>query len=674
MKNALLIYALLIGTLKAQSPDPAYAILGKAYQELKNANYEAAIGSFRQAIALAPDRAAIRKDLAYTLLKVGQPEEARNQFAEAMKLDPADHHVELEYAFLCHETGQSRIARLIFDRVRQTGDPASRVTAEQAFHNIDDPLAQGIARWSEALRLEPDNFSAHRELARIAEQRSNWALAAKHYEAAWRLKPSERALLLDLGRVWKELGNREESYAALLAASRGAQPRVAEEARQLLGSRYPYVYEFRLALQLDPANVELRRELAYLLLEMGKKDEAETEFQRIVESAPEDLLSTAQLGFLHLQRKDAAGGAALLQIILKAEKGDELEDRVRTALVLPKQLRQRPEVPRRQISEEARELADRSYKAGYLNDALKYLTIAHEADPLDFDVMLKLGYTNNMLRKDREAVDWFALARRSPDPTIAAEAHRAHSNLEPQFKNTRTTAWLLPFYSSRWHDVFAYGQMKTEFRAGSLPIRPYVSMRFVGDTRGAVGQPYPQYLSEKAVILGGGIASPYYKGLMGWVETGQSFSYRAQAGQSRTGPDFRGGVSFSRAFGHLLGASKPGAFFENHEDAVYVSRFDHSTLFYTQNKFGYTLPQLEEVAGMRTQLYWNANVTADTKQQFWANFAETGPGVRLRWNFLPQAMVFSVDVLRGAHTINHGNPRKPNYYDIRAGFWYALSR
>ena len=59
-----------------------------------------AIAGFQQAIALAPDRASIRKDLAYTLLKTGETEAARDQFAEAMRLDPGDEHAALEYAFL----------------------------------------------------------------------------------------------------------------------------------------------------------------------------------------------------------------------------------------------------------------------------------------------------------------------------------------------------------------------------------------------------------------------------------------------------------------------------------------------------------------------------------------------------------------------------------------------
>ena len=47
----------------------------------------------------------------------------------------------------------------------------------------------------------------------------------------------------------------------------------------------------------------------------------------------------------------------------------------------------------------------------------------------------------------------------------------------------RTTTWIFPLYSSRWHDMFSYGQLKTEFKLGKLPFRPYVSARFIGDKR-----------------------------------------------------------------------------------------------------------------------------------------------------------------------------------------------
>ena len=95
--------ALSLALLAAQSPDPAYQPLERAYQALRDKNYDQGIAGFHQAITLSPDRASIRKDLAYTLLKVGENEAARDQFGEAMRLDPADQHVALEYAFLCYD-------------------------------------------------------------------------------------------------------------------------------------------------------------------------------------------------------------------------------------------------------------------------------------------------------------------------------------------------------------------------------------------------------------------------------------------------------------------------------------------------------------------------------------------------------------------------------------------
>ncbi len=271
----------------------SYAMtLDEAYSALRAKNYEEAIRGFEQAAKLDPGRASIRKDLAYTLLKIGETESARDQFAEAMTLDPADDQVALEYAFLCYETKQQATARRIFDRLRKPGKAtaAFQNTASEAFQNVDRPLREGIARWKQALELSPDNFSAHEELAKLAEQRDELDLAAEQYQAAWKLRPARRDLLVDLGRVWQEQSRTtpskiEDAHAALLAASRGAEPRVAEQARELLPSRYPYVYEFENAVALDPSNDALRRELAYLHLEMGNKSVAEQQLQSVAAHA-----------------------------------------------------------------------------------------------------------------------------------------------------------------------------------------------------------------------------------------------------------------------------------------------------------------------------------------------------------------------------------------------------
>jgi len=552
------------------------------------------IDSFERAIAAAPQRADIRKNLAYALLKIGETEAARDQFAEAMRLDSTDQHVALEYAFLCYETKQQAIARRVFDRLRRTGDK----TAEDAFQNIDKPLAEGIARWTAALAMSPDNFSAHEELARLAEQRDDLSLAAEHYERAWRLKPSERSLLLDLGRVWKAQGRQEDAMSALLAASRGAQPRVAEKARELLPSRYPYVYEFQNAIKIDSSNADLRRELADLLVAMNHRP--------VLGEAPARI-------------------------------------------------------------ENAKTMAEKSLKAGYLKDALRYLLAAQEADADDFEVMLKLGWTYNMLHDDRDAIRWFDLASQSEDPGIALEAAKAYKNLKPQFQRFRFTVWAFPFYSSRWRDAFGYGQVKEEMKLGGLPLRVYLGARFIGDTRGTIGT---EYLSESSIIFEVGLSTAAWRGLSGWAEAGESVKYVSGAAIIRN----RGGLSYAKGFGHMMGGLK-GWFAESNDDGVYVSRFQNDMLLYSQNRTGYTFASAEDLlGGFQAQLYWNYNLTTDRLKQYWANYVETGPGIRFKSAVLPKGMLFSVNFLRGVYLANEDNPRRPNFFDLRAGFWYAFTR
>lgn len=641
---------------------PGYAQLDAAYRHLKQKEYDEAIGLFREAISAGSPGAGIHKDLAYAYLKIGETEAARDEFREAMRLDPADTGAALEYAFLCNETRQTAIARRLFDHYRKQGNQ----TAARAFENIDRPLAEGIVRWTKVVTASPGNFSARLELARLAEQRDEMELAAAEYAAAYRLRPERRELLLDQGRVWKFLGRMGQANAALLAASRSQEGTTAEAARELLPERYPYVYEFRAALSLDPDNLELHRELAYLLLEMNRTAEAEQEFALLVERTPDDLLSVAQLGFLRLARKDAPAAMPLLDRVLKGND-EELADRVRSALKMPRTLKRRGETPRAQVSLEAKELAGRSLKAGYLKDARKYLEVAQENDPLDFEVMLNLGWANNLLHDDRQAVPWFNMAKKSPDPAIAKEARQAAGNLTADQRPIATSVWFYPFYSSRWGDAFSYAQVKTELRLFNLPVKPYLSARFVGDARQVVPGIAGGYLSEGAIIGAVGLATPARHGIVLWGEAGRAFSYIKDR---KGGPDYRGGLSLGRGFGHLLGDPRPGALFESNDDAVFLSRFDHDLLFYSQNRLGYS----RKLGGVALQLHWNLNLTADTRRQYWANTLESGPGLRMRVDGMPRSMILSLDVLRGAYFMNAGNPWPPAFTDVRVGVWYALSR
>ncbi|MBV8895161.1 MAG: tetratricopeptide repeat protein [Acidobacteriaceae bacterium] len=619
--------------------------LTRGYQALAKKDYDTAIDLFRKAIEQQPQNAAVHKDLAYTLLKTGENAEARDEFSAAAKLNPQDEAALLEYAFLAYETKQPIQARRTFDRLRREGNPATRATAEQAFQNIDRPLAEGIARWKEALARadHPDDlpmFSAHWELGQLAELRDDLPLAAQQFEICRKLKPQLSELLLMLARVWTQMEDRrEDAHAALLAASRSRDSRTAELALEQMGTRYPYPYEFLNAIRIDPQNTALRRELAYLYLAMNQKLEAIQQFEEVLKLDPGDAGARDQLDGLRGFKKRVAEVPAAAAV-------------------------------------DAKTMGKKSLALGYSKDAVKYLQQAHEQDPLDADVMLKLGWAYNLAKDDADAISWFNAARHSPDAAIASEATTAYRNLTGE-TGAQTTIWALPMYSTRWHDLFTYGQAKRSFL---LPwdsvdrlFTFYVSTRFVGDVKSSLPEHVvdPQYLSESSFIFGLGMNTRTWHHFTGWVEAGEAVKYLADRHDVGTAiPDYRGGLNFTKGFGRLLGSRTPGLFYETVDEAIYVSRFQKDWLFYSQHRAGRTL----NLGGESLQLLFNANYVRDSKNQYWANTVELGPGFKVRMHWMPRNVYFSTDFLRGIYTNNLFNPRRPNYNDIRVSFWYAMTR
>ena len=122
--------------------------------------------------------------------------------------------------------------------------------------------------------------------------------------------------------------------------------------------------------------------------------------------------------------------------------------------------------------------------------------------------------------------------------------------------------------------------------------------------------------------------------------------------------------------GRTLGSEGSGAFADSTLDAIFVSRFGNDSLLYSQSRFGYTFGP----RALRMQFQWNANATIDTQRQYWANFLETGPGLRFRTDSMPAGMYVTTSLLRGVYLVNGGNPRGPNFYDVRTGVWYAFTR
>src|ERR1019366_3024690 len=102
---------------------------------------------------------------------------------------------------------------------------------------------------------------------------------------------------------------------------------------------------------------------------------------------------------------------------------------------------------------------------------------------------------------------------------------------------------------------------------------PYVSIRFIGDTRVTIGGTSPEALSESSFILAAGVRAKTWHGVTSWFEAGSAMSYVT----GHMLPDYRGGFSGQW---HKLPESA-GWFVDTSLDAVFMSRFDDDFLVYS---------------------------------------------------------------------------------------------
>ncbi len=341
------------------------------------------------------------------------------------------------------------------------------------------------------------------------------------------------------------------------------------------------------------------------------------------------------------------------------------------ALNMPIVLVERQTKRKARLAFDARVLGERSYQAGFLKDALKYFTQAEEANPLDLSIGAQVSLGGPTICCMTTGVQRFAGSAwrvRAATLGIAAEANRAWTSLHPDEKAClRTTVWLYPLFSSRWDDLFGYGQVKTEFRMKGVPVQPNASVRLDVDVRRTTGGPLPQGLSESALITALGVAADTLHGATAWFEAGVATGYLTGNHWS----DYRGGIAYAKTHGAALTAERPGWFLETDADSVYISHFNEDLINYFQSRFGYTA----SFEGAKIQGFWNQNFTFDVKSQYWANFMETGPGFRIQLHPVCRRPCGSIwSAVRGVYLRNEGNPGRPNFNDFRIGVWYAFTK
>jgi tetratricopeptide (TPR) repeat protein len=339
---------------------PSHSELGRIL--LKRGDVNDAIRELEQGVALDPDATGALYNLAQAYRRNGDRARATELLAKVSRLNEQergdDPTADLKRTVI-------RIAR------EEPGPQPTRLDAEGVRLADSGDIDTALARFREAIRLDPGLADAHLHLGLALERREQTAEALAAYQEALRLRPDLIEARYGIASVCAKLGDLDGAIAMLEHVVR-TLPQLAEAHYNLglnLWNRYKTttglkhnddltraVSELEIAVRLDPRQArfhlafgqllaerqELARaveevriaaaqtnddpeytyNLALVLRQNGELDVAEARLRDALRKRPEHALARRSLGLVLRQKGDLEGAAAELRLAIRALPAD----------------------------------------------------------------------------------------------------------------------------------------------------------------------------------------------------------------------------------------------------------------------------------------------------------------------------------------------------------------
>ena len=169
------------------------------------------------------------------------------------------------------------------------------------------------------LALEPKNVNALNYAGYISEKLNDYQSAAEHYQKVLTASKDNLYALNHLGLAYKQLGKLDEAVTVLreaLSLDAKCERPESENLHNYLGLIYleqgkvgEAIAEWRESIRLFPKAVWARQQLAALYEDRGRYYEAQLQYQKLLEVAPDNLLAVTRLQALaRLQSAPTRGG------------------------------------------------------------------------------------------------------------------------------------------------------------------------------------------------------------------------------------------------------------------------------------------------------------------------------------------------------------------------------
>jgi tetratricopeptide (TPR) repeat protein len=277
-----------------------YNISGACYKAL--GQLEAAVKSYKEALAIKPDYAEVHYNLGNSLKVLGQLEKAVKCYKQALAIKPDYAEAHYNLGVTLYELGQLEVAVKRYEQAL-----AIKPDYAEAHSNLGltlqalGQLEASVKHFEQALAIKPDYAEAHYNLGITLKELGQLEAAVKRYEEVLAIKPDYVEAHYNLGNTLQELGQLEAAvkrYEQALAI----KPDYAEAHSNLgntlkeLDQLDAAVTSYEQALIIKPDYAEAHSNLGITLQELGQLEKAVTSYEQALIIKPDYAEAHSNLG------------------------------------------------------------------------------------------------------------------------------------------------------------------------------------------------------------------------------------------------------------------------------------------------------------------------------------------------------------------------------------------
>ncbi|SDD64191.1 Predicted O-linked N-acetylglucosamine transferase, SPINDLY family [Sphingomonas sp. YR710] len=298
LHDALNQLSLLIEAYPAEAD--LHNLAGAAYAG--TGQFEAAVGSYDRAIALAPDHAEAWSNRGIVLQRLQRLDAALGSYDKAIALNPAAAEAHSNRGIVLKQLRRLAEAVVSHDEAirLKPGSAEAHYNRGNALHDLQR-LEEAVASYDAAIRIKPDYVLAwsNRGNALKALRRLDEALAS--YDAAIRLRPDFAVAHSNRGVALLGLERFEEALDSCMAAV-GLQPDSADihynAANVLQEMQRPEdaIAHYDAAILLRPGFAEAHANRGNMLYALQRLDEAASSYRAAIACKPDDATGHYNLG------------------------------------------------------------------------------------------------------------------------------------------------------------------------------------------------------------------------------------------------------------------------------------------------------------------------------------------------------------------------------------------